>query len=373
MTTDINPFQRPTTPKEPLSPVTEPTPDRPEEPVTQSSKWGKRLLIAAAVLIFLGIAVIAGLYGWYQYQLQPVSSKEQAIEFIIAPGNGAVTIGDQLEDKKLIRSSLAFQLYLRQRGDSGNIHAGTYLLSPSLSVREVTDVLIDGKVAQQKITIPPGLRLDQIVDKLEQEGYSKLDTEAALEKAAKTQLQDIKPPEASLEGYIHPETYLMPLDASVDDIIAQATKQFELDLTDEVKDGLEEQGLTIHQGVILASITQKESSAPDTQKQIAQVFLKRLDEGMMLGSDVTFLYAAAIAGVEPTIDIDSPYNTRINTGLPPGPIANFNSAAIEAIADPAEGDYLFFVAGDNGKVYFSKTAAQHQEYVDKYCIELCKL
>ena len=93
----------------------------------------------------------------------------------------------------------------------------------------------------------------------------------------------------------------------------------------------------------------------------------------MLGSDVTFLYAAAIRGVRPTTTIDSPYNTRIYTGLPPGPIANFNSSALEAVANPTEGDFLFFVAGDNGKVYFSKTNKEHQEYVDKYCIELCKL
>ncbi len=376
MTNDINTTQQP-----PLSPhkvvpdfdleqmpVQSPAPMSPERP--------NRFKVLGLILFVFLIAVVCAIIGafvWYQSQLQPISKRDKAVRITIASGTGGTAIADELEEKSLIRSSLAFQLYLRQSGDGDKIHAGTYLISPSLSVAEITDVLVEGKVAQQKITIPPGLRLDQLIAKLEDEGYPKPATEAALAKESRTLLKGIKPADATLEGYIHPETYLLPLDASVDQVIVQATKQFEMELTDKVKKGIAKQGLTTHQAVILASIIQKESSSPVTQAKIAQVFLKRLNEGMMLGSDVTFLYAAAIRGVRPTTTIDSPYNTRIYTGLPPGPIANFNSSALEAVANPTEGDFLFFVAGDNGKVYFSKTNKEHQEYVDKYCIELCKL
>lgn len=376
MTNDINTSQQP-----PLSPHrVVPELDLEEMPALTPSPMeperSNRLKVLAIILFVFLLAVVCAIIGafvWYQSQLQPISKRDKAVRITIASGTGGTVIADELEEKSLIRSSLAFQLYLRQSGDGGKIHAGTYLISPSLSVAEITDVLVEGKVAQQKITIPPGLRLDQLIAKLEDEGYPKPATEAALAKESRTLLKGIKPADATLEGYIHPETYLLPLDASVDQVIVQATKQFEIELTDKIENGIAKQGLTTHQAVILASIIQKESSSPATQAKIAQVFLKRLNEGLMLGSDVTFLYAAAIKGVRPTTTIDSPYNTRIYTGLPPGPIANFNSSALEAVANPADGDFLFFVAGDNGKVYFSKTNKEHQENVDKYCIELCKL
>ncbi len=130
--------------------------------------------------------------------------------------------------------------------------------------------------------------------------------------------------------------------------------------------------LSIHDGLTLASIVQKEVKDPTDQKQVAQVFLKRLGVGMQLGSDVTYMYAAKQMGVEGTPSLESPYNTRKYAGLPPGPIANMNPSAIDAVAFPAPGDFLYFVAGDDGKTYFSKTEAEHEANVRAHCTTLCQ-
>ena len=121
----------------------------------------------------------------------------------------------------------------------------------------------------------------------------------------------------------------------------------------------------------MASIVQKEVSDPSDQRQVAQVFLKRLKEGTVLGSDVTFLYIAKKEGRSPSVNDPSPYNTRKNGGLPPGPIANFHLSALQAVANPASGDFLYFVAGDDGKTYFSRTEAEHDANVAAHCKKLC--
>jgi UPF0755 protein len=123
----------------------------------------------------------------------------------------------------------------------------------------------------------------------------------------------------------------------------------------------------------LASIVQQESSKPEEQKKIAQVFESRLEQDISLGADPTFIYAAKLKGVEPSPKIDSPYNTRINKGLPPTPIGTFELSALQAVAEPAEGDFLFFVAGDDGKIYYTRSEEEHQVSIKEHCKENCSL
>jgi UPF0755 protein len=134
----------------------------------------------------------------------------------------------------------------------------------------------------------------------------------------------------------------------------------------------QKRNLTIHEGLILASIVQQEVKEPADQKQVAQVFLKRLKSGIQLGSDVTYMYAAEQMGVRGTPSLDSPYNTRKYTGLPPGPISNMNPSALDAVAFPAAGDFLYFVAGDDGRTYFSRTEVEHEANIRAHCTTLCQ-
>lgn len=331
----------------------------------------KIILTTLIALAILAVIAFGAVYFWYQAQLQPVSGKEIATEFVIEPGMGAVTISDSLQSKELIKSSTAFQFYLKQRGDSAKLRAGTYLLSPSLSASEIANVLVDGKTAQKLVTVSPGVHLGKIQDSLVKQGFDEAEVEQAL--ARKDLLPELKPTNSSLEGYLFPESYSMPLDATANDVVERAAEHFQEKISPELIRRVEESGLTLHEAVTLASIIQGESDSSEEQKKIATVFLNRLDQDMPLGADPTFRYAAYLLGVPETPSVDSPYNTRINKGLPPGPISNFKVSAIEAVISPDSHDYLYFVTGDDGKFYYSDTLEEHESKVDKYCIELCKL
>lgn len=143
-------------------------------------------------------------------------------------------------------------------------------------------------------------------------------------------------------------------------------------------------GLSLYQAITLASIVQRELNCEGKpteggrqercytyQRTIAQIFLKRLRENISLGSDVTFIYAADIMGVAPSVTIDSPYNTRIHTGLPPGPIGAPGILALRAVANPTSTDYLFFIAGDDGLIYFASDQAGHEANIAAHCQKLC--
>jgi UPF0755 protein len=159
----------------------------------------------------------------------------------------------------------------------------------------------------------------------------------------------------------------------VQQIVTQSLDEMAEALTPAVLDGFEKQGLSPYEGITLASIVIKESSNSKDVKRIAGVFYNRLNSGISLGSDVTYQYIADVTGVPRNANIDSPYNTRKYKGLPPGPISNTNKLALEAVAFPEQTDYLFFVAGDDGTVYFSKTQAEHEALTAKYCIKLCSV
>jgi UPF0755 protein len=131
-------------------------------------------------------------------------------------------------------------------------------------------------------------------------------------------------------------------------------------------------GLSMHEGIILASIVEQEVSTPEDRAKVAQVFYNRMKRGMLLQSDVTAFYGAHILGVSPSTHVDSPYNTYVHPGLPVGPISNVSATSLQAVANPANSDYLYFVAGDDGTTYFSHTQAEHEALVRQYCIKLCK-
>jgi UPF0755 protein len=135
--------------------------------------------------------------------------------------------------------------------------------------------------------------------------------------------------------------------------------------------GFGAQGLTVFQGVTLASIVAQESGNPSDQPTIAQVFLSRLRQGMDLQSDVTADYAADTAGVARSVSIDSPYNTYLHSGLPPGPISNVTASALSAVAHPSNTSYLYFIAGDDGKVHYSVTEAEHEQQIQQFCTKSC--
>ncbi len=329
--------------------------------------------IVAGVALVVVMTVFVLVRQWYQYNLQPVSSEYSEQITVIESGSSRGVIAVQLESEGLIRSARVFDWYVKNLDTDRFLQAGTYKLSPSFSTEEIAEIILDGRVDTSLVTIAPGRRLDQVAVSLVEQGFTEEEVQKAINGSYTHPLFQDKPAGTSLEGYIFPESYQITNNSTASSVVEHSFDTFYGQLTNEIMSGISAQGLDLYEAITLASIVQKEVSDPVTQRQVAQVFLKRLDEGIVLGSDVTFIYAAEVAGDQPTVDYDSPYNTRINGGLPPGPISNFNLSALEAVANPAEGDYLYFVAGDDGVTYFANTLAEHEANVAAHCIELCKL
>ena len=330
------------------------------------------ILVVLIVLAVLAAASVGWANWWYNNSLEPKSSSNERIKVVIETGATPGQIADELEQKGVIKSAFAFNLLVKNEGDRDKLQAGTYLFSPKQSSREVLDWLVEGKVDTFNVTILPGLTLAEIKQYLIKDGFKAADIDAAYKKTYNHPLLASKPATVNLEGYIYPETYQISSETPVEDLLMHS---FDLFYRQIQAKGLEEElkarGFNLHQGITLASIIGREVSNSNDKRQVAQVFEKRLKEGIELGSDVTYMYAAKLTGQTPSPSLDSPYNTRRVKGLPPGAIANFNIDSLEAVADPVPGDYLYFVAGDDGTTHFAKTEAEHEANVKQYCTKLC--
>lgn len=335
----------------------------------------KAVIIWAIITVVLLGSGGAGLYGfhWYNSNLKPFSSDQARVKITVTQGMTASEIGSLLQEKKIIRSGKVFNKYVAKAGLRDKLQAGSYLLSPSQSVQEIASMIAEGKIDSFMLTITPGQTLKNIRANLIKAGFDERQLDAALAKKYDSPLFAGKPDGQDLEGYIYPETYQVTSETTPEEFLQHTFDVFYQDIQkDGILDKLSSQDMTLYQAITLASIIQKESSKPDEQKKISQVFHSRLAQDISLGSDVTFIYASEKAGVAEDLSIDSPYNTRIYKGLPPGPIGNFTMSSLIAVVSPTDTDWLFFVAGDDGTIYYSKTEEEHKAFTEKYCTKLCQ-
>jgi UPF0755 protein len=345
------------------------------EPKPKKHRFLRVLFVAAIVSVVLSIVAVAGLRFWYAGNLKPLKPNDQtAIVVDVVLGMSPKEIGDVLESHAVIRSSAAFQWYVRSQELRDQLQAGRYELTANESVQRIVERLIDGDVSKNYFTILPAKRVDQIEDSMVKAGFARDEVRAALAATAHADhpALSFKPASASLEGYLYPETFQITSTTTAHDVIDQSLTQLEKKLTPERLAGFSEQGLTPHEAIILASIVEQEVGNVDDRRIVAQVFLRRLSENIALGSDVTYFYAAAVTGQEASPSLDSPYNTRLYRGLPPGPISNVSEPSLDAVAFPASTNYLYFVAGDDGQTYFSYTQAEHEDMIRKHCGVLCQ-
>jgi len=337
----------------------------------------KKSLLKRILLIGLALFVIVVIYvfSWFIINTRAVDTENQTASTIsISTGADEASISKLLEEKGIIRSSVAYQLYARLNGIQGETQAGTYELSPSMSVSDILDKLINGEVKIDLMTILPAQRLDDLREYFLEKGYDEDEVYSALNPDNYINHPALaeKPLTASLEGYLYPESFqyssLTPLRAIIEASLDQMAELF----TPSLKQAIEAQGLTLHEAVIMASIIEREVGNVNDKHIVAQVFLTRYSRGMMLGSDPTAHYGASLVGLEESVLTDTPYNTRIYAGLPPGPISNFSASSLQAVANPAATDYLFFVAGDDGVTHFSRTLSEHEALTRQYCTVLCQ-
>lgn len=355
------------------TPATPPRPQpyglkQPSRRPTLLRKWWFWLLLA--VIFVLTVAV--GGYAWYRNALSPKdSSNTEKVRVVIDDGDTTAIIGERLEAEGIVRSAFAFGVYARS---NSGMQAGGYALSPSMSVAEIVQHLTSGEVDDFQVTFIPGSTIWDIEENLIESGYTAEEVQEALTAQYDHPLLAQKPTQASLEGYIYPDTYQVTGDATVQSIFELAFDElYEQMQTNDIEKKLKDHDMTLYEGLTLASVVQKEVSNPDDQRQVAQVFHKRLTDGMPLGADATFIYGAKVLGVEPRVTLDSPYNTRQVAGLPPGPISNVSIGALQATMNPAEGDYVYFVSGDDGVTHFTRTQEEHEAATAQYCHENCDI
>jgi UPF0755 protein len=305
------------------------------------------------------------------------------VYFPIASGSGLQEIAGDLKSAHLIRSSTAFVAYVRGRQLYSKMQAGTYALSPSMSTPQIVSKIVKGDVSRSYVTILPGKTVQQIKQAFKAAGYSDSELETAFnpDTYADEQLLSYLPVSGSLEGFLYPDSFQKETDTPASTIVRESLDEMQKHLTPAVLKGFANQGLSVYQGITLASIVYKESGDPAYEPTIAQVFLSRLKQGIALGSDVTAIYGAVNDGVSLPDDVDragvvavnhdSPYNTRIHTGLPPGPISNVTVDALKAVAAPSNTSYLFFVSGSDCSIHFAQTDAQHEQNIQKYGVKAC--
>ncbi|MEM6997486.1 MAG: endolytic transglycosylase MltG [Patescibacteria group bacterium] len=333
------------------------------------------LFLKLCVVLLLALAVTCLLVvRWYNGNLKAISPESgEKLPLTISEGSSVASIAAKLEERSIIKSATAFEWHVRL--NDANLQAGEFTVSPSNSVSEIVDILSFGQKESRAVTILPGLRLDQISESLVSQGFSAADVDAALDirnyidHPLYAYLQET----GTLEGYLFPETFFAGRETTAVEIVEKSLDQMNEAFDRDILTGLANQDVTIPQAVIFASIVEKEVSNEDDKPKVAQVFLKRYREGIQLGSDVTFFYAAEVFGGRASPSLDNPYNTRLYGGLPPGPISNFSKSTLRSVAYPADTEYLYFVAGDNGTTYFNETLAGHNRDAATYCIELCKL
>lgn len=334
----------------------------------------RRVYFVTFIIVVLVIVAVVAVRNVYSRDLAPVSNNSQTTLFTIKSGESTSEIAASLKNAKLIRSSQIFEWYVSSKNVRTDLQAGTYSLSQSMSVQQIVSDFVDGKVAANLVTILPGQRIDQIKAAFVKAGFSQGAVDVAFNPAlyaGNAALVDIPTPVTSLEGFLYPDSFEKNDNTQPQVIIQESLDEMAQHLTPAIKASFAHEGLSVYQGVTLASIVEQEVSKYSDRAQVAQVFLSRLKQNMPLGSDVTAFYGSIMAGHQPSTTFDTPYNTLLHTGLPPGPISNVSESSLYAVAHPANTNWLYFVTGDNGITYFSTNLQQHQAYTQEYCHKLC--
>jgi UPF0755 protein len=312
---------------------------------------------------------------------KPASDDPTPVVFVVEPGETAGDIALRLKRLGLITDAELFrQLAHYEKADS-KLEAGRYELRANMTMGEIIEALQHGRLQEIAVTIPEGWRAEQIAEMLAEEVG--VDNEEFLDLVAQGRryfdyefLQD-RPPEAGLEGFLFPDTYLLPIQPTALDTIERMLANFDQRFTVEMRQAAVEQEMTIYQVVTLASIVEREAVVAEERPVIAGVFLNRLEEGMNLDSCPTVQYALGYqedAGqwwktpltLEELDHVNSPYNTYLHRGLPPGPICNPGLASIQAVLEPVETDYLYFLAKGDGSHAFATTFEEHLQNQQKY-------
>jgi len=344
----------------------------------------KITLTISGIIVALALILGISMYFYVSSALKPVDENAtKSINVELPIGSSIDTIAQTLENRGIIKNAKVFKYYTKFKNESA-FQAGTYKLTQAMTIDEIIQSLKTGKVYRQPvftITIPEGLTIDQIADHVAKStNYSKKEfmdlvtSKAFINDMKKkypntvTKAVDNKKIRYALEGYLYPSTYpFFEQNPKLEEIAEQMVAQ-----TDEVVTSysaqLKQKHMSVHKFLTFASLLEREATAKTDRETIASVFFNRLDKKMPLQTDPTVLYALGehkSRVLYKDLEVNNPYNTYKITGLPPGPISNAGKESLEATINPAETDYLYFVADKKGINHFSKTYDEHLNKVEK--------
>lgn len=316
----------------------------------------KRLVVSTVLLLFL----LGGLAFYFEGSLPMDKNDKQNRVFVIPPGQGLNAIAKDLEKDGFIRNKIVFILVVKQLGIEKNIQAGDYRLNSSLSASELAKSLTKGSL-DTWFTVIEGLRNEEIADQVTKDlGIPSADFLANAQ-----------------QGYLFPDTYLIPKDATSETVLSIMRNNFNSKFTPEMKSKALKNGLTENGVVILASLLEREAIFDADRQEIANIMLRRIEEGHKLQIDATVQYALGYQPVEKTwwkksltledLKFESPFNTYLISGLPPTPISNPGKASLDAVVNATKDTpNLFYIHDSKGRTHYATNLAGHQRNIDKY-------
>ncbi len=328
----------------------------------------KNLVLLLALVITLG-----GITAWWNTASKAYAQTDKTELFVLTPGMTASQVAAELERRHLIRSAWAFRVLVRTRQADSKLFAGDYLLSQAMSPSVIIDSLLKGpQVAAVRVTIPEGFTTEQVIGVLVEKGLGK--KEDFLQVISSYDfpysfLTGAAKGDHRLDGFLFPDTYFIDKKSSPNEILDIFLKRFGQELTAEAAARLKETRMSVHDWVTLSSLVEKEAVHESDRALIASVFLNRLRINMPLQSCATIQFLLGTPKpklYDKDLQIPSPYNTYLNAGLPPGPIANPGHASLEAVLNPTQTDYFYFVAKSDGYHVFAKTFDEHLQNQQKY-------
>lgn len=315
----------------------------------------------------------------YKYSIKtPFNMRGENIIFVVKKGDGVKQIAANLVSAKIIGSDLFFGIYAKNNNLQTKFQAGEYELSSKMDMREIADILASGKVIRKE----KDLKFIEGWTTREMDAYlTKLNIvkDGDLLNYSQNEVNNLKsgfdflselPKNASLEGFLFPDTYRVYENAKLDNIVKKMLSNFDNKLTSEMRADIKKQGKNIYEIITMASLIEKEVKSYDDKRMVSGIFWNRIKNGQALESCATLAYILGVNKKQYTYEdtkIDSPYNSYMNRGLPPGPISNPSINAIKAAIYPIDNDYVFFLSRfDNGETVFSKTYDEHLRNKAKY-------
>ncbi|KKQ51133.1 MAG: YceG family protein [Parcubacteria group bacterium GW2011_GWD2_38_11] len=321
--------------------------------------------------------VIGGFFYVYDriYLESGTASEKKTV--LIEKGDNALVVGEKLAGEGIIDGKYFLVLYLFNKNHLHSLVAGAYEFAPGLKIPEVARIITGGEVISTRIpiTFPEGWTIKQMAERLDANGFSKNDFISIVNNPSSELKEKYKflgeiPKGKSLEGYLFPDTYYFSKDATAQDIVEKMLKNFDVKITENMRDDVSMQKKSLYDVVTMASIVEGEVKNDDDRKIVAGLFWNRLENGMPLQSDATLEYILGDNKFQHSIaetKIESPYNTYQNKGLPPGPVSNPGLNSIIAAINPAQTDFVYFLTDPKtGNTAFAKTFEQHITNKAKY-------